>query len=70
MNRLMQEDEEPDRLKEIRHDIRNQLSNIQMAAEQLRYDISAGQSEEDCIFYINLIAESCVKINDSLKDVV
>jgi hypothetical protein len=66
MNRLMQDDE-PDRLKEMRHDIRNQLSNIQMAAEQLRYDISSGETG-DCLFYVNLIAESCVKINDALKD--
>jgi hypothetical protein len=69
MNRLMQEDEQPDRLKEVRHDIRNQLSNIQMAVEQLRYDISSGDTD-DTGFYINLITESCVKINDSLKDVV
>jgi nitrogen-specific signal transduction histidine kinase len=67
MNRLMQE--EPDKLKEIRHDIRNQLSNIQLAAEQLRYELPAGASE-DCTFYINLIAESCDKINDFLKEFV
>jgi hypothetical protein len=68
MNRLMQ-DEEPDRLKEVRHDIRNQLSNIQMAVEQLRYEITTGETE-DCQFYIGLITESCMKINESLDDVV
>jgi chromosome segregation ATPase len=66
MNRLMQ-DEEPDRLKELRHDIRNQLSNIQMAVEQLRYEITTGETE-DCQFYISLITESCTKINESLDD--
>jgi nitrogen fixation/metabolism regulation signal transduction histidine kinase len=68
MNRLMQE-EEPDRLKEVRHDIRNQLSNIQMAAEQLRYDISSGEAD-DSLFYLTLITESCMKINESLKEVI
>ena len=68
MNRLVQ-DEEPDRLKEIRHDIRNQLSNIQLAAEQLRYEVPKDASE-DYALYINLIAESCSKINDFLKEFV
>jgi nitrogen-specific signal transduction histidine kinase len=68
MNRLVQ-DEEPDRLKELRHDIRNQLSNIQLAAEQLRYEVPADTSE-DYELYINLIAESCNKINDFLKEFV
>jgi signal transduction histidine kinase len=68
MNRLVQ-DEEPDRLKEVRHDIRNQLSNIQLAAEQLRYEIPTDASE-DYTLYINLIAESCGKINDLLKEFV
>jgi len=67
MNNLMQD--EPDKLKEIRHDIRNQLSNIQLAAEQLRYEIPPNASE-DYVFYINLIAESCDRINDFLKEFV
>lgn len=67
MNRLMQE--EPDKLKEIRHDIRNQLSNIQLAAEQLRYEIPPDASD-DYLLYINLITESCGKINDFLKEFV
>ena len=68
MNRLIQ-DEEPDRLKELRHDIRNQLSNIQLAAEQLRYEVPQDASE-DYQLYINLIAESCNKINDFLKEFI
>lgn len=65
MNMSMQQDE-PDKLKELRHDIRNQLSNIQLAAEQLRYEIPQNASD-DYQLYINLIAESCNKINDFLK---
>ncbi len=68
MNRLIQDDE-PDRLKEIRHDIRNQLSNIQLAAEQLRYEVPQDVSE-DYQLYINLIVESCDKINDFLKEFI
>jgi nitrogen-specific signal transduction histidine kinase len=55
MNRLMQDDG-PDRLKEIRHDIRNQLSNIQLAAEQLRYEIPDTASEDYTLYIICLTA--------------
>jgi hypothetical protein len=51
----------------LRHDIRNQLSNINLAVEQLKYEIpdDAGSDSE---FYINTIAMSCAKINVMLND--
>jgi nitrogen fixation/metabolism regulation signal transduction histidine kinase len=51
----------------LRHDIRNQLSNINLAVEQLKYEIpdDAGSDSE---FLITTIAMSCAKINVLLDD--
>jgi nitrogen fixation/metabolism regulation signal transduction histidine kinase len=56
-----------DKTRRLRHDIRNQLSNINLAVEQLKYEIpdDAGSDSE---FYINTIAISCAKINMMLDD--
>lgn len=55
------------KVRRLRHDIRNQLSNINLAVEQLKYEIpdDAGSDSE---FYINTIAISCAKINMLLDD--
>jgi hypothetical protein len=52
-------------LRVLRHDIKNQLSNIHLALEQLRYELP--EVTEDCIFYMDLISKSSLKINDLLK---
>ena len=56
-----------DNVRRLRHDIRNQLSNNNLAVEQLKYEIpdDAGSDSE---FYINTIAISCAKINMLLDD--
>jgi nitrogen-specific signal transduction histidine kinase len=56
-----------DKIRNLRHDIRNQLSNINLAVEQLKYEIpdDAGSDSE---FYINTIADSCARINVLLND--
>lgn len=58
---------EEDKLRRLRHDIRNQLSNINLSLEQLKYEIpdDVGSDSE---FYISTIASSCAKINDLLND--
>ena len=58
---------EEEKVRRLRHDIRNQLSNINLAVEQLKYEIpdDAGSDSE---FYINTIAMSCAKINVLLDD--
>ena len=53
-------------LRVLRHDIKNQLSNIHLALEQLRYELP--EATEDCIFYMDLISKSSVKINALLKE--
>jgi hypothetical protein len=49
----------------LRHDINNQLSNILLALEQLRYEIP--DATEDCIFYLDSISMSSLKINSLLN---
>ena len=58
---------EEEKIRRLRHDIRNQLSNINLAVEQLKYEIpdDAGSDSE---FYITTIAISCAKINVLLND--
>ena len=59
---------EEDKLRRLRHDIRNQLSNINLSLEQLKYEIpdDVGSDSE---FYISTIASSCAKINDLLNSI-
>ena len=52
-------------LRTLRHDINNQLTNIVIALEQLKYEIP--NPSEDCTFYINSISISSAKINTLLN---
>ena len=67
MQEPIEEEKTEDKVRRLRHDIRNQLSNINLAVEQLKYEIpdDAGSDSE---FYINTIAISCAKINMLLDD--
>lgn len=51
-------------LRKLKHDIRNQLSNIIMSVEQLRYELT--DVSEDCAFYMNTVSDSCSRINSLL----
>ena len=55
----------PDELTVLRHDIRNQLSNIQLVVEELRYEIV--DPSADVVVYLDMIASSCTNINVLLK---
>jgi nitrogen-specific signal transduction histidine kinase len=52
-------------LRLLKHDIKNQLSNIHLALEQLRYEVE--NPNTDCLFYMDTISMSCTKINSLLK---
>ena len=54
-----------DELTVLRHDIRNQLSNIQLVIEELRYEIV--DPSPDVMVYLDMIATSCTNINVLLK---
>jgi len=66
MERSLKEKDNSDTLRTLRHDIKNQLSNIHLALEQLRYEIPDPTS--DAVFYMDTIAMSSTKINSLLKD--
>lgn len=50
----------------LRHDIRNQLSNIQLSVEELKHEMP--DDSADIVFYIETIVSSCDRINALLKD--
>lgn len=50
----------------LRHDIKNQLSGIHLAIEQLRYE--AQDPTEDFLFYLETIETSAININALLVD--
>jgi nitrogen fixation/metabolism regulation signal transduction histidine kinase len=50
----------------LRHDIKNQLSNIHMALETIRYETP--NPSEDFAFCMETIFTSAAKINDLLKE--
>ncbi len=58
---------EEDKLRRIRHDIRNQLSNINLSLVQLKYEIP-DDAGSDSAFYVETIATSCERINTLLND--
>ncbi len=51
----------------IKHDVKNQLSNIHLAIEQLRYEVE--NPSADCVFYMDTIAMSCTKINSIIQNI-
>ena len=51
----------------LRHDIKNQLSNIYLALEALRYDLP--DPTDDCKFYMDSIADSASKINTLVTEI-
>jgi hypothetical protein len=57
---------ENESLRTLKHDINNQLSNILLATEQLRYEIP--DATEDCVFYLDSIGMSAAKIGSILKE--
>ena len=54
-----------DTLRLLKHDINNQLSNIFLALDQLRYEIP--DVTEDCQFYLDSISMSAYKISSIME---
>ena len=57
-----------DALRLIKHDIKNQLSNIHLALDTIKYEVDPNNS--DIKFCIDAIADSAAKIDSLLKNVV
>ncbi len=64
----MENQEETERTKSdiIKHDIRNQLSNITLALEQLSHEVENPTADATICFEI--LASSCVRINSLIND--
>jgi len=60
-----EKDGEDDQLRKLKHDIRNQLSNVHLALEQLKYELPDINGEG--LFYIEMIDTSAKKINELLS---
>ncbi|WP_342646715.1 hypothetical protein [Mucilaginibacter sp. CSA2-8R] len=56
-----------DQLRNFKHDVKNQLSNINLALEQLRYEIE--HPSDDALFYMDTITMSCAKINNLVQGI-
>jgi len=54
-------------MRALKHDVKNQLSNILLAIEQLRYEIP--DPSADCIFYLDSISLSSARIDGLLREV-
>ncbi|MEO6521826.1 MAG: hypothetical protein ABIN91_09110 [Mucilaginibacter sp.] len=50
----------------VKHDIKNQLSNINLALEQLRFEVP--DQTEDCKYYMDTIIAGVKNINTLLDD--
>jgi nitrogen fixation/metabolism regulation signal transduction histidine kinase len=50
----------------LKHDVKNQLSNINLALGQLKYELE--NPTDDCVFYMDTIATSCAKINSMIEN--
>ncbi len=55
-------------IRAVRHDVKNQLSNIHLAVEQLRYEIP--DISDDCKFYLDSIIKSSEIINKLITGIV
>lgn len=55
-----------DALRLLKHDIKNQLSNIHLAIETIKFEVN--QPTEDFKFCVDAITASTAKIDELLKD--
>lgn len=58
---------ESESLRTLKHDIKNQLSNIVLALSQLEYELP--DPDTDKKFYLDTINDSCKKINKLLNEI-
>lgn len=63
----MDSTEESESLRMLKHDIKNQLSNIILAVSQLEYELPDKNSDQQ--FYLDTISDSCKKINTLLSEI-
>ena len=62
-----EESEEDRKIRILKHDIKNQLSNIVLAVSQLEFEMT--DITEDQHFYLTTVSDSCKRINSLLGDI-
>jgi hypothetical protein len=63
----MDGDEESEKHRVLKHDLKNQLSNIVLAVSQLEFEIA--NITEDQQFYLKAVTDSCKRINAILDGI-
>lgn len=53
-------------MSKLRHDIKNQLSNITLIIGELKYELK--DASPDCIMYLEMINQSALYIDELLKE--
>ena len=53
-------------MRTLRHDIKNQLSNINLIIGELKYELKT--SSADCHMYLDMLEKSVESIDDMLKN--
>jgi len=56
---------EAEAVNKLRHDIKNQLSNIHLALDTMKYEVTA--PSEDFLYCLESIAASATKINELIN---
>lgn len=65
---LPEENTELEKLRAFKHDIKNQLSNMYLAIDQLRYELEKVEAGSFASFCVDTIANSCTSINKQLEN--
>jgi hypothetical protein len=65
---MLPEDNAQEKLRTVKHDIKNQLSNMYFAVDQLRYELDKLQAGSFALFCVDTIANSCAAINQQLEN--
>jgi len=63
----MEGKEESEKHRVLKHDLKNQLSNIVLAISQLEFEMA--NITEDQQFYLKAVSDSCKRINNILDDI-
>ncbi len=60
-------EEEMQRMRVLKHDIRNQLSNMYLAIDHLKHELAQLEAGQFALFCVDTIAESCQAINKRIE---
>ncbi len=66
---LAEDSPEMQQLREFKHDVKNQLSNMYLAIDQLRFEVDKMDDKTFAAFCVDTIANSCAAINKQLEKV-